>query len=789
MLLLAVLLFGATAAAPTAEQAARDARSALDRSNLDEARRILEDALRRFGASNDETIWLLRAMRGEELHARGEYLDAQKALEQEPPAALRHREPAVRRLWTLGNSAINLGDSKEAARLLEQAHAIAVVHQPQMLPEIYTALAINAPDVIRAGKFSDRAVAAARRYGKPGFEARARAAMQYQLGREGRYSDAILVGETALETAQSLKMASLAMKTAGNLGWSYTEIGDYETAAELFALADRTAAQMRAETERVPWLTQLGNLHVQKHDWTAAERSYLDALTRARSARHPQLGFILANLAVVSIETGRLANARRYNAEALALKKDRDSVRRSWIIDARIANAAGDSKSAIAILQRVVNDPESKKATQWEASGRLAEAFAKSNRVDEAVAQFRESINTVREARAAINNRELRLSFFNITADIFSAYIDFLIGQRRIAGALAATEVIRVDALNDALNEKTTLPAIDACAIAKQQNATILSYWLGPHQSYVWKITPNDIRVAKLQSDSKITAKVEAYRKSVTSARGTLALSGAQGQQLYELLGKPRGSRVIVIPDGSLYSLNFETLVVPSPRPHYWIEDALISVASSIRALARQPRAKNRPADLLLVGNPPSAGPEFPPLPKAADEMRSIEKHFRARAKVLEGAAATPAAYQNASPRKFGYVHFVAHGTASRTRPLESAVILAGGKLLARDVVKQPLGARLVTISSCHGAGTRAYAGEGLVGLAWAFLHAGASSVIAALWEVNDSATPQLMDRFYAKTAAGADPAAALREAKLSLLTARGVRSYARYWAPFVYYE
>jgi CHAT domain-containing protein len=162
---------------------------------------------------------------------------------------------------------------------------------------------------------------------------------------------------------------------------------------------------------------------------------------------------------------------------------------------------------------------------------------------------------------------------------------------------------------------------------------------------------------------------------------------------------------------------------------------------------------------------------------------------------VLDGAKATPAAYRAASPAKFDYVHFVAHGVATRKRPLDSAVILARDaatksyKLLARDVVAEPLTARLVTISSCHGAGTRTYAGEGVVGLAWAFLRAGARQVIASLWEVNDAATPQLMDRMYASIRAGRDPAVALRDAKLTLVRSSGAYRRPLYWAPFVLYS
>jgi CHAT domain-containing protein len=109
-------------------------------------------------------------------------------------------------------------------------------------------------------------------------------------------------------------------------------------------------------------------------------------------------------------------------------------------------------------------------------------------------------------------------------------------------------------------------------------------------------------------------------------------------------------------------------------------------------------------------------------------------------------------------------------------------------KLFARDIVGQHLTARLVTISSCHGAGTRAYSGEGLVGLAWAFLRAGAEQVIAALWEVDDAATTKLMDHMYAQIRRGSDPAVALRDAKRALIHSETSQQKPRYWAPFVIY-
>jgi len=73
------------------------------------------------------------------------------------------------------------------------------------------------------------------------------------------------------------------------------------------------------------------------------------------------------------------------------------------------------------------------------------------------------------------------------------------------------------------------------------------------------------------------------------------------------------------------------------------------------------------------------------------------------------------------------------------------------------------------------------------VGFAWAFLRAGARAVAAGLWDVSDSSTEQLMNEFYRRMAAGADPVTAMRQAKLALLgSARFARPY--YWAPFQIY-
>ena len=74
------------------------------------------------------------------------------------------------------------------------------------------------------------------------------------------------------------------------------------------------------------------------------------------------------------------------------------------------------------------------------------------------------------------------------------------------------------------------------------------------------------------------------------------------------------------------------------------------------------------------------------------------------------------------------------------------------------------------------------------MGLSWAFLRAGAHNVIGALWEADDTVTPELMDHFYGELKNRQNPDIALRSAKLSLLHSTGVFRKPFYWAPFQLY-
>ena len=116
------------------------------------------------------------------------------------------------------------------------------------------------------------------------------------------------------------------------------------------------------------------------------------------------------------------------------------------------------------------------------------------------------------------------------------------------------------------------------------------------------------------------------------------------------------------------------------------------------------------------------------------------------------------------APAGFRVLHFATHGLVSQRSPSSSALALASapadrraGLLTARDIHRLRIPSDLVVLSACRTARGRVLAGEGVQSLARAFLHAGARSVVASLWNVNDEGTASLMESFYRGLAHGSE--------------------------------
>ena len=790
-LLLSVLVFSTAAAVRPSpwEAEYRKARNAMLFQKAQAAIDIVEAALERAGDSEDDWVLALRLYRAELRAVGGEYKEARPILEQQLPVHLRKTEIEIRRLTALAMVLERTGYSAEAFAITDQVVALALKDVPAMAADAYF-LRGN----LRMGEADIRtAIRLAREAGDETLALRSEALLVRSFESQRRYAEAVEIGERILPLLEKAGMTN-AGTIAGNIGSAYFWLGDYESSREFFLRAEAAARRLKTSHDLPVWLDRLGDVHLAMHDLAGAARSYGEAERVARADEHRQLPRALSNLAQVAIARGQLADARRYIEESIRIDteaKELADVHRARVIRATLEMAERHYESARKELEDVLAGSKDR-YTRMQAETGLGRLYAARKKNELAERYFARAVKTAADERSEIAP-PYRFSFFNSVEELFDSYVDFLVAGKQFGKALEITEESRARMLTEALGVSAPRQKLDPSAIAKRLNATILAYWLGTRRSYVWTVTASGVAVRELPPAAELERDLDRYRKVLEY--GSLEDSAPYGQKLFRTLVAPAiapGSRVIIVADGKLHALNFETLVVPAPRAHWWIDDVTLTSASSLHLLARPASKHTSEPALLLVGDAPRADPAFGPLPNAGQEIQQVGAHFP-RKKVLSGAAATPKAFLLAGPAAFDVIHFVAHGVATRRQPLDSAVILAKDdtgryKLFAREIVGQHLQARLVTISSCHGAGTRAFAGEGLVGLAWAFLRAGADQVIAALWEVDDAATPKLMNHMYGGIRGGQDPAVALREAKKALIRSRTSQQRPRYWAPFVIY-
>lgn len=345
----------------------------------------------------------------------------------------------------------------------------------------------------------------------------------------------------------------------------------------------------------------------------------------------------------------------------------------------------------------------------------------------------------------------------------------------------------------------------------------LLSYSVGAGASRVYAVGPgpDDFAVFAVPAGS------DALRREVTALREAIdrhrAVSGsaavtASARRLSELVLRPVGGvlakarQLVVVPDGPLAVVPWSALPSPADsRP--LVESLPVHTVSSVtlyEILARRDSGGGSGA-VVAFGDPASppaawrpsgderdaqALPPLPPLPATRREVAAL-RALRADALILTGRDATEERARSVR-RDTRFVHFACHALLDERFPLESGLVLAASQAGAENGFLQAwevfeslrIDADLVTLSACRTGLGRETDGEGLLGLTWAFQYAGARSVLASLWAVNDASTAALMTRFYRHVAKGVSKAEALRRAQAEL-RARRTTAAPYFWAGF----
>ena len=319
-----------------------------------------------------------------------------------------------------------------------------------------------------------------------------------------------------------------------------------------------------------------------------------------------------------------------------------------------------------------------------------------------------------------------------------------------------------------------------------------------------------------LSSFDKIHAKSDvpsAERHNVQAIRDTLARSRLEKakdfsdpisslQQLYQILIEPveeliQGNKLLIIPEFLLYRLPFAALV--DNRGRFLCQRFSIQLCTSLETLSMISCRPKREliGGALVVGNPLVGSvhrrrKEINPcaLPGAQKEAEKVASFLHTSA--LLGQMATKSRVLHHLV-KASVIHIAAHGD-----PIRGEIFLAPNPDPARinripseeeylltcgDIAELSLRARLVVLSCCQSAQGDIRA-EGVVGIARAFLGAGARAVMVTLWAIDDDTTLSFMELFYNHFYQNMSVCQALQQTMV-LMQANEELKKISMWAPF----
>jgi CHAT domain-containing protein len=365
--------------------------------------------------------------------------------------------------------------------------------------------------------------------------------------------------------------------------------------------------------------------------------------------------------------------------------------------------------------------------------------------------------------------------------------------------------------------------------VVSDDDTVLLEYSLGTQASYAWVVTHNLIKSFELPAETQINGaaqKVYALLTTGASAQNEKELAHAT-QELSQMVLLPVAAelnkrRVIVVSDGALNYIPFQMLPISVgvDEPLVARTEVINAVSASILGQLRQETTRRQAPTRVLAafGDPvfasnyaqrrgnangqsiASVQPQESPRPALRDiepagdssDPADLQPLFHSRRElanlrevagpdsvVITGFEATREKLAAIDLTGYGILHFATHGSLDSKHPERSGLFLStvdrkglpqNGFVDLQDIYGLRAPVDLVVLSACRTGLGKDVRGEGLIGLTRGFMYAGASSVIASLWKVDDEATAELMKRFYANLLQrGMTPPAALRAAQNSI--------------------
>lgn len=365
----------------------------------------------------------------------------------------------------------------------------------------------------------------------------------------------------------------------------------------------------------------------------------------------------------------------------------------------------------------------------------------------------------------------------------------------------------------------TTIDSASSMLLSSE--VALLEFEVGEDETYLLTLTSKGAADEKELNTYRIAISSKELRQKAEGFREQLAQRNLDfrnsSRDLYKLLLQPAKAQLagrhtlILVPDGPLWNLPFQALVAEDNR--YLLEDYAIGYAPSLTVLREMIRSREKnngevpSLALLAMGNPTISkatsdhlrgafrDENLGPLPDAETEVKTLGRLYGGKSEVYVGVQAREDRFK-AEAGKAAILHLATHGFLSDSNPMYSHLVLStdekgseDGLLETREILDLDLKADLAVLSACESGRGKVGAGEGLIGLSWAFFIAGVPTTVASQWKVESESTTKLMLAFHRslKQEHGS-PLATARSLQNAALKLLHDPHYAHpfYWAGFV---
>jgi CHAT domain-containing protein len=350
------------------------------------------------------------------------------------------------------------------------------------------------------------------------------------------------------------------------------------------------------------------------------------------------------------------------------------------------------------------------------------------------------------------------------------------------------TSVLTRQSIAEAVPELGSLISVSSIPIQDIQarlpeNEALIEYHSSNRSLFAFVLTRQTLQGIRLDAGG-LEDDVRALRKAIEQYWSDAYLGPAQ--RLYARLISPlesfaREKKLVIVPHGPLHYLPFAVLHDGSQFLIDKYSLRFLPSASVMKYIRATKLA--RPSGILAFGNPDRGDPKYD-LQFAQEEAVGVAQTVPQSRALLRKEATESALRQYAAG--FRYLHFATHGKFDAQSPLQSALLLSSdassdGLLNVGKLYSMRLDADLVTLSACETGLGKVASGDDVIGLTRGFLYAGASSIVASLWQVDDRATADLMIRFY-NNLRDQDKRDALRQAQIAT---RQKFPHPFFWAAF----